>query len=160
MDSDDADRDGRELVTDFTDRLVSLGTLLDAGLERLPELLTTFARYLTPSLLLAALFAVVLPFLILGGWLRGAFFMVLLAAVSWTEVGAQRYVTSTLGRWFSSDDSTWLVPALVSLAVFSNAIVFEWIYELLLERRRGCVACRADVEAGAAFCPSCGMPQE
>ncbi|MCA1790499.1 MAG: DUF4332 domain-containing protein [Thioalkalivibrio sp.] len=159
VDTPGFDGDGDELARQFTRQLAPLGGLLESSITEIPSALNQFARYLTPSLLLAALFAVVLPFLILGGWLRGAFFMVLLAAISWTEVGTQRYVTASVGRWFSSSEVSWLVPALVSFAVFSNAIVFEWIYELVLERRKGCAGCRADVEAGAAFCPRCGMPQ-
>jgi hypothetical protein len=151
------DGDTTGLIADVRGRLAGLGDLWSELPDEIARTLTSFGTYLTPSLVLAAVFAVVFPFLILGGWLRGAFFVLLLAAVSWTELGAQRYVTANLTRWFALDANAGIVPLLVGIAVFGNAIVFEWIYELVLERRSTCEECGAEVERGAAFCPACGM---
>jgi hypothetical protein len=157
--NDDTGAAVRGWVRDLEARFAMAGTGLGTTIGGIGPALNRLRAYLTPSLLLAAVFAIVLPFLILGGWLRGAFFVLLLAAVSWTEIGAQRYVTANLFRWFELDETSRMVPLLVGLAVFGNAIVFEWVYELVLERKGTCVDCQADIERGAALCPVCGMRQ-
>ncbi len=141
-----------------------LGPLLDPDAFADPHLagevaraLGTFAAYLTPSLVLGALLGLVVPFLIMGGWLRGAFFVVLLATLAFTESGVERYLTSHLSSWFRLSEGSTLIPLLSGAVMFGNAIAFEWIFELMQDRPDTCRACGADVTRDASFCGSCGM---
>lgn len=151
--------DATAFLNDIRERFAGLADTATEVPGRAATALVSMGAYLTPSLALAALFSIVLPFLILGGWLRGAFFIVLLAAISWTELGAQRYITANLTRWFTLDEGARIIPVLVGIALFGNAIVFEWIYELTLERKDTCEECGAEVERKNTYCPGCGIVQ-
>ena len=121
--------------------------------------LLVFSRNLLPSLLLVLALGIVVPFLLLGGWLRGAFFFVLLAAIAVTETGAREMVTTGIAEAFGLAEDSIVILAGVGFAVFGNAILFEWVYETTLERKPACVACGGAIDCGSRYCSHCGIEQ-
>ena len=138
----------------------SIATTMNEAIEELTsDALPILVRALVPSLLVVLLVFIVVPFLALGGWLRGAFFLVLLVTITFTETSAERLVTEHLTRVFAVPSGSPVALLLIGFAVFGNAILFEWVFESTIERKPPCAGCRAPVDQGARYCSYCGMAQ-
>ena len=46
-----------------------------------------------------------------------------------------------------------------TFAVFANALFFEWVLDLLTERRKVCSGCHAHLRTVDAYCSACGLSQ-
>jgi hypothetical protein len=107
------------------------------------------------TLLVGVALFFVLPYLALGGWRRGLFYMVTLLAAFIVEGTLQESAPT----WFSLQPRSVGAVLIVAFAVFANALFFEWVFDLLTERRKVCPRCHAHLRTVDAYCSSCGLSQ-
>ncbi len=96
------------------------------------------------------------PYLIVGGWRRGLFYIALLAASFAIDGPLQRNIPRLVGL----REGTLITAALVAFLVFASALLFDWLYDTLTDTRRVCPGCRTPIDRAARFCPACGLTQE
>ena len=61
--------------------------------------------------------------------------------------------------WFSLKPRSVGAVLIVAFAVFANALFFEWVFDLLTERRKMCPGCHAHLKTVDAYCSACGLSQ-
>jgi hypothetical protein len=104
----------------------------------------------------AYLLLFVVPYLILGGWLRGVFYMLILGISFFTENLLSRYAPD----WFRLPPNTAGHLLFVAFFVFANAILFDWIFEVATDTSRPCPSCQALLDGNVLFCQHCGLLQK
>jgi hypothetical protein len=97
----------------------------------------------------------VLPYLVLGGWRRGVFYMLVLAASFFLEDELQRAAPT----WFSLRSRSVAALLIVAFAVFANALFFDWVFETSTERTKVCPGCQAQLDEYDMHCSVCGLVQ-
>lgn len=140
----------------ITDELVSPGLVVT---ENNQEIL----NFAIPSALNFAVWVLftdivllfVLPYLALGGWRRGLLYMAILAAAFAAEGTLQKNAPT----WFSLRPDSIGSLLIVAFAVFANALFFDWVFEMVTERRKPCPGCQAQLYASDAYCSICGLSQ-
>lgn len=97
----------------------------------------------------------VLPYLVLGGWRRGLFYMLLLAASFFIENGLEKSAPT----WFSLKARSVGSILIIASAVFANALFFDWLFERSTERKKACPGCQAQLDDYDVHCSVCGLVQ-
>ena len=97
----------------------------------------------------------VLPYLALGGWRRGLFYMVLLGAAFSVDNALQQSAPT----WFSLRPGSISSMLIVAFVVFANALFFDWLFEMLVEKKKVCPDCQVQLDASDSYCRSCGLIQ-
>jgi hypothetical protein len=136
------------LVDDYSDEQDSVIGFLDT-------LLPLFMQSIVWTLLLTFLLVFVLPYLLAGGWQRGAFYIFLLVATFFIEGVIQRAAPA----WLLLEAGSTGATLMVIVAIFANALLVDWVYDTLAEPRTVCPGCHAELDANVSFCPHCGLVQ-
>jgi hypothetical protein len=97
----------------------------------------------------------VIPYLAMGGWGKGLFYMVILGMSFLTE----NVLEKAAPEWFGLESGS--VPSILIIAffIFANALFFDWMYELGAEKTRVCPGCHAHLEDADRYCSRCGFVQ-
>ena len=96
-----------------------------------------------------------LPFLVLGGWLRGVFYM-LLVAVSFALENILQQISPELFRLPPSSPAAIVI---IAICIFSSALFLDWVFETWTEPKKACLGCGRMVEERDSYCPACGLVQ-
>jgi hypothetical protein len=107
------------------------------------------------TLLVGVALLFVLPYLALGGWRRGLFYIVTLVAA----FGVENALQESAPTWFSLRPRSVGAVLIIAFAVFANAPFFDWVFDLLTERRKVCPGCHAQLRAADVYCCACGLSQ-
>lgn len=105
--------------------------------------------------LTAYLLLFVVPYLILGGWKRGLFYILLLGI----GLNTEKMLTLYSPTWFMLPKSSLGSFFLIAFFVFANALFFDWIYDELTSDKIVCLSCNAYIEKKSRFCEDCGFVQ-
>ena len=105
--------------------------------------------------LTAYLLLFVLPYLILGGWRRGMFYILLLAVGLSTE----NILTAYSPAWFMLPADSAGSFLLVAFFVLANALLFDWLFSEITREKTVCLCCGSHIEKGSRFCNTCGFAQ-
>jgi hypothetical protein len=139
-----------------TDNLGTYGLVVTEGDREWLDLGIPLAlNFSVWTLLVGVALLFVLPYLALGGWRRGLFYLVTLLAAFIVEGVLQESAPT----WFSLRPRSLGAGLIVAFAVFAHALFFEWVFELLTERRKVCPRCHAHLRAVDAYCSACGLSQ-
>jgi hypothetical protein len=122
--------------------------------QRLASLGVTNTDQLLERAALLLLFVV--PYLILGGWARGIFYMVLL----WASFALENRLTISAPTWFQLPPDSVAQGPFIAFFVFINALFFDWLFEATVERKKICPACKTELDQDSMFCARCGFQQE
>jgi hypothetical protein len=95
-----------------------------------------------------------LPYLAVSGWWRGAFYVGLLLLTDWLE-GNKGYFIDTL----SLDSSSKRTSVLIFFFVFLTALIFDWLYDTITERKKTCPNCDHQLNHKDQYCSTCGFIQ-
>lgn len=106
--------------------------------------------------LTALLLLFVVPYLILGGWGRGLFYMFILGV----SFALENKLTIVAPTWFRLADDSISQGPFIAFFVLINALFFDWLFEVVTNRRKICPACKTELEKNSMFCPECGYQQE
>ena len=104
--------------------------------------------------LTGALLMFVLPYLSIGGWWRGVFYIALLFAASRLEDLLRANSTRVLGL----DASTFGTTLIIGFFILTSALLFDWVYDFLTEKKKVCPNCHSLIE-NHVYCPVCGLAQ-
>jgi hypothetical protein len=145
------------VVDENLKKVETIGSLTtQQGIDLLELSITTGLNIIAWWALTAYLLLFVLPYLMLGGWARGIFYMLVLAASFWIEEKLSSYAPS----WFRLPTSSISAALLVAFFVFANALFFDWVFEALGQKEKACPACEAILNKEDLYCPKCGFIQE
>jgi hypothetical protein len=98
----------------------------------------------------------VLPYLILGGWRRGLFYILVLGISFYAENLLSIYSPV----WFRLPVHSASSFLMIAFFVFANALFFDWLFDTFSERKKACPSCDANLSLDDFFCPSCGFVQK
>lgn len=119
------------------------------------HLMLSLVRNMVAWIALTAVVALfVLPYLALGGWLSGLFYMLLLAISFSLENILQRVSPG----WFSLKNPLGS-GVMIAVCIFSSALFFDWLYDAWTEPKKACPGCGRMVEERDFYCPTCGLVQ-
>jgi hypothetical protein len=121
----------------------------------LAVLLPLFMQGIVWTLLTTLLLTFLVPYLVVGGWQRGAFYIFLLVATFFLESAIQRVAPAWLLLEPNSTGATLMVVA----AIFANALLIDWLYDTLTEAKMVCPGCYARLDTNVSFCSHCGLVQ-
>jgi hypothetical protein len=142
--------------SNVTDNLKTYGLVVTEGDREWLDLGIPLAlNFSVWTLLVGVALLFVLPYLALGGWRRGLFYMVTLLAAFMVEGALQESAPT----WFSLQPGSVGGVLLVAFAVFANALFFEWVFDLLTARRKVCPGCHTHLRTVDAYCSACGLSQ-
>ena len=97
----------------------------------------------------------VIPYLAMGGWWKGLFYMFILGLSFFSENVLQKVAP----EWFML--STGSLPSILIIAffVFANALFFDWLFELGAEKGKVCPSCHTHLDILDNYCSGCGFVQ-
>ncbi|MBE0681294.1 MAG: DUF4332 domain-containing protein [Anaerolineales bacterium] len=120
-----------------------------------PSLKWAVNTFLVWMVLTGALLMFVIPYLAIGGWWRGIFYMVLLFAASRLEDFLKANSAPGLGL----DASTFGATLTIAFFILTSALLFDWAYAALTEKKKVCPNCQALID-NFVYCPVCGLAQQ
>ena len=106
--------------------------------------------------LTAMLLLFVVPYLILGGWWRGLFYIFIL----WISFFLENWLTVISPTWFRLPHGGVIAWLFASVFIFINALFFDWLFDVGTQRKKVCPACKAELDRESLFCSECGFQQE
>ena len=106
--------------------------------------------------LTAYLLLFVLPYLILGGWRRGMFYMLLLAV----SLNTENILTAYSPTWFMLPADSAGSFLLVAIFILANALLFDWLFSEITREKTVCLCCGSHIETNSRFCNVCGFAQK
>jgi hypothetical protein len=98
----------------------------------------------------------VLPYLILGGWGRGIFYIIVLGL----SFALENRLTLYAPTWFSLSPNGLSRVLFVAFFVFVNALFFDWLFDTITNRKKACPACKLEMDKVSLYCSQCGFQQE
>jgi type IV secretory pathway VirB2 component (pilin) len=106
--------------------------------------------------LTAFLMYFVVPYLMLGGWKRGLFYMIVIGLSYWI---GELFVENA-PAWFALPEKSGSRFLVAAFFVFITTLFFDWIFGLVVNRRKVCPACQSEQPAESHYCSQCGFQQE
>ncbi|MCA1900088.1 MAG: DUF4332 domain-containing protein [Chloroflexi bacterium] len=135
----------------------TLGSLTNQqGIELLELGVRTGLHIVVWWTLAAYLLLFVLPYLLLGGWRRGLFYMAVLACSFYLEDRLSLYAPS----WFRLPADSAGGVLLIGFLVFANALLFDWIFDNFSNKSKTCPSCETILEVDDLYCSECGCMQK
>lgn len=123
------------------------------------SIVTQALRLVAPSLVWLMIVPVavifVLPFLVFGGWGKGAFYIVVLGLAYVANV----FFTDNTLAWFGLESNSIGSSILIGFIILAIAIFFDWLFNEIAEHRRRCPYCGALVDKDAYYCSHCAALQ-
>lgn len=98
----------------------------------------------------------VVPYLLLGGWQRGIFYMIMIALSYWIGELCVEYSPA----WFGLPEDSWGRLPAAAFFVFVTTLFFDWVFGTLVNKSRLCPACQSEQPRQARYCSNCGFQQE
>ena len=96
-----------------------------------------------------------LPYLILGGWKRGIFYILILGL----SFNLENLLTHYSPTWFSLPPGSAGSTLFIAFFIFANALFFDWLFDALTEKNKPCPSCRTNLPEEALYCSNCGFVQ-
>jgi hypothetical protein len=147
----------RALDEEVVFKLDSLGAVLTDTDSSVVDFYIPAALNMVVWLALTAyLLLFVVPYLILGGWRRGLFYILILI----TSFNLENALSNYSPTWFSLPQNSISSLLTVAFFVFANALFFDWVFTTLTERAKICPACENSLTPDAYYCSNCGFVQE
>lgn len=143
-----------KLASEYIDKLQVVGrieTLLKMGQQGF----YWWINNLLVWILIAGIIPIfVIPFLSLGGWWRGIFYVFLLFSASQIE----DLLSLNLPQWLNLDVNTTQTHLFIWFFILVFALLFDWWYDAATESQKICPACQTLIDDNS-YCPICGMAQ-
>lgn len=98
----------------------------------------------------------VAPYLMLGGWQRGIFYMIMIALSYWIGELCVEYSPA----WFGLPENNWSRLPVAAFFVFITTLFFDWVFGTIVNKKRLCPACQSGQPGQARYCSNCGFQQE
>lgn len=105
--------------------------------------------------LTGAMLLFVLPYLSVGGWWRGIFYILLLAMASRLENFLGANSATVLGL----EADTFGTNLVIGFFILTSALLFDWVYDALTEKKKVCPNCQSLID-DHSYCPICGLVQQ
>ncbi|NPV77495.1 MAG: DUF4332 domain-containing protein [Anaerolineae bacterium] len=138
------------------EKLDEFGSIVTSENDEVIELAIPIAKQMIVSLVYTAFILLfLLPYFILRGWGKGIFYIILLAVSFFLENRLQ----TTAPDWFSLYPNSFLAWVIIGFALLSSALFFDWLYNLVTEKRKFCPECNNELGENALFCSYCGLVQ-
>lgn len=138
------------------EKLDEFGLIVTSENDEVIELAIPIAKQMIVSLVYTAFILLfLLPYFILRGGGKGIFYIILLAVSFFLENRLQ----TTAPDWFSLYPNSFLAWVIIGFALLSSALFFNWLYNLVTEKRKFCPQCNNELEENALFCSYCGLVQ-
>jgi hypothetical protein len=104
----------------------------------------------------ALLLLFVVPYLILGGWGRGLFYIFILGI----SFALENQLTIIAPTWFMLSQDSISQGPFIAFFVLINALFFDWLFEVFTNRKKICPSCKTELDQKTLFCSECGYEQE
>jgi hypothetical protein len=147
----------RYFVEENLKKAETIGSLTNQqGVELLELGARTGLHIVVWWVLAANLLLFVLPYLILGGWGRGLFYMTVLACSFYLEDRLSLYASS----WFRLPPNSAGGVLFIGFLIFANALLFDWIFDNFSNKSKTCPSCGTILEMDDLYCSECGCMQK
>ena len=138
-------------------KLNSFGTVISAEDTSIVDIYIPAALNMVVwTALTAYVLLFVFPYLILDGWKRGIFYILILAISFNLENILSKYSPS----WFMLKERSTSSLLMIAFFIFANALFFDWLFDVLTEKKKICPSCGTSLPKESFFCSHCGFVQE